>query len=366
MASPTEPGRRAAPDDPRRPRRRAALAAARRTSPAGSSTAVRSTAASIAERYGPRIDGDAPDPDVGGRGRTAGSVGFLQDYRIRDHPEFAVLTPDPDAIGVDYADRRGGLARSRHRRRACCAAGSTVARSGLSRRDDATSPRPTTATSHRAGCCSRVGFTEGIWFDEPQPDGSVATLVGHSLDVRIGAWIAPMTDNAELVAVPPDPGRARRPRVDRHRQRARVRRQARRRARRPCTRWATRCPTFRSGSSPRASPGGRRSLLLVLQGMDTSGKGGTLRSTVGLMDPQGVRITSFKAPTPEELEHDFLWRIRKALPETGLRRRLRPVALRGRAHRPGARSWRRRRRSSGATTRSTPSRPSWSRAAPRS
>ncbi|GAA4824498.1 PPK2 family polyphosphate kinase [Nocardioides caeni] len=63
---------------------------------------------------------------------------------------------------------------------------------------------------------------------------------------------------------------------------------------------------------------GRRSLLLVLQGMDTSGKGGTLRSTVGLMDPQGVRITSFKAPTPEERSHDFLWRITKALPPVGL------------------------------------------------
>lgn len=63
--------------------------------------------------------------------------------------------------------------------------------------------------------------------------------------------------------------------------------------------------------------GGHRSLLLVLQGMDTSGKGGTLRSTVGLIDPQGVRITSFKAPTPEELEHDFLWRIRRALPGPG-------------------------------------------------
>ena len=43
--------------------------------------------------------------------------------------------------------------------------------------------------------------------------------------------------------------------------------------------------------------GGNRSILLVLQGMDTSGKGGTLRSTVGLVDPQGVGITSFKAPT---------------------------------------------------------------------
>nr|WP_218849393.1 PPK2 family polyphosphate kinase [Nocardioides perillae] len=60
-----------------------------------------------------------------------------------------------------------------------------------------------------------------------------------------------------------------------------------------------------------------RSVLLVLQGMDTSGKGGVLRHTVGLVDPQGVRITSFKAPTPEELRHDFLWRIRKALPGPG-------------------------------------------------
>jgi len=66
----------------------------------------------------------------------------------------------------------------------------------------------------------------------------------------------------------------------------------------------------------RATDAGR-SILLVLQGMDTSGKGGTLRHTVGLIDPQGVRITSFKAPTEEELQHDFLWRIRKALPEPG-------------------------------------------------
>lgn len=63
--------------------------------------------------------------------------------------------------------------------------------------------------------------------------------------------------------------------------------------------------------------GGHRRVLLILQGMDTSGKGGTLRHTVGLFDPQGVRISSFKAPTEEELEHDFLWRIRGALPGPG-------------------------------------------------
>jgi PPK2 family polyphosphate:nucleotide phosphotransferase len=51
--------------------------------------------------------------------------------------------------------------------------------------------------------------------------------------------------------------------------------------------------------------------------MDTSGKGGVLRHTVGLVDPQGVKITSFKAPTEEEKKHHFLWRIKKAVPEPG-------------------------------------------------
>jgi PPK2 family polyphosphate:nucleotide phosphotransferase len=60
-----------------------------------------------------------------------------------------------------------------------------------------------------------------------------------------------------------------------------------------------------------------RTVLLVLQGMDTSGKGGTIRHAAGLVDPQGLRITSFKKPTPEELEQDFLWRIERALPPAG-------------------------------------------------
>ncbi len=59
---------------------------------------------------------------------------------------------------------------------------------------------------------------------------------------------------------------------------------------------------------------GTRSVLLVLQGMDTSGKDGTISHVIGAVNPQGVRITGFKAPTAEELSHDFLWRIRKALP----------------------------------------------------
>ena len=64
--------------------------------------------------------------------------------------------------------------------------------------------------------------------------------------------------------------------------------------------------------------GGKRSVLLVIQGMDTSGKGGIMRHVVGAVDPQGVHITSFKAPSAEEKRHPFLWRIRKALPGPGL------------------------------------------------
>lgn len=67
----------------------------------------------------------------------------------------------------------------------------------------------------------------------------------------------------------------------------------------------------RAGSSPAR-------VLVVLQGMDTSGKGGIVRHVAGLADPQGLSITSFKKPTPEELEHDFLWRVEKALPKAGM------------------------------------------------
>jgi PPK2 family polyphosphate:nucleotide phosphotransferase len=63
---------------------------------------------------------------------------------------------------------------------------------------------------------------------------------------------------------------------------------------------------------------GTRSVLLVLQGIDTAGKGGVVTHVVGLLGPEGVKVTSFKQPTPEEAAHHFLWRIRKALPGPGL------------------------------------------------
>ncbi len=58
-------------------------------------------------------------------------------------------------------------------------------------------------------------------------------------------------------------------------------------------------------------------VLLVLQAMDSAGKGGIVRHVVGSVDPQGVSLVAFKKPTPEELAHDFLWRIEKHVPVAG-------------------------------------------------
>jgi len=60
-----------------------------------------------------------------------------------------------------------------------------------------------------------------------------------------------------------------------------------------------------------------RSVLLVLQGMDASGKGGIVKHVVGAVNPMGVRYTAFGKPTEEELAHHYLWRIRRALPPAG-------------------------------------------------
>jgi PPK2 family polyphosphate:nucleotide phosphotransferase len=64
--------------------------------------------------------------------------------------------------------------------------------------------------------------------------------------------------------------------------------------------------------------GGTRSVLLVLQGMDTSGKGGTVAHVLEAVDPHGLKVHAFKAPTPEEKAHDFLWRVRAQLPAAGM------------------------------------------------
>lgn len=62
----------------------------------------------------------------------------------------------------------------------------------------------------------------------------------------------------------------------------------------------------------------KRVLLIVLQGMDAAGKDGTIRHVMSGVSPQGCSVTSFKVPNSEELAHDFLWRIHKAIPEKGM------------------------------------------------
>lgn len=137
------------------------------------------TEESLAARYGPRIDGVSPTrmwvAEVNGR-----SVGFVQDYRIGDYPDYAVLGPDPEAIGVDYAlaeewcGRGFGtrvlwawMLRTRHRRAAAAAYFAA--------------PDHRNAASRRM--LAKAGFTEGLWFDEPQEDGTVQTVVGCTLEV---------------------------------------------------------------------------------------------------------------------------------------------------------------------------------------
>ncbi len=62
---------------------------------------------------------------------------------------------------------------------------------------------------------------------------------------------------------------------------------------------------------------GKHSLLVVLQGMDASGKDGAIRNVFGQMNPQGVQVASFKVPTAEEIAHDFLWRVHQKVPAKG-------------------------------------------------
>lgn len=60
------------------------------------------------------------------------------------------------------------------------------------------------------------------------------------------------------------------------------------------------------------------SVLVILQGMDTSGKGGVIRHAFGLVDPQGISLHAFKKPTKKELSHHYLWRVRRRLPKPGM------------------------------------------------
>ena len=138
------------------------------------------TVEEVTAHYAPRIDGGTPTrmwvAEVNGR-----SVGFVQDYRLADYPDYALLCPDPGAIGVDYAigdpawvGRGLGpralwvwMVKARHRF------------------PDATSyfAAPDHRNEPSLRMLDKTGFTRGLWFDEPESDGTVTTVVGCSLDI---------------------------------------------------------------------------------------------------------------------------------------------------------------------------------------
>ena len=134
----------------------------------------------LLEMYAERVDGLSPTRmwmvEVNGR-----SIGFVQDYRISDYPDYAVLTPDPDAIGVDYAI---GADHWRGRGLGPAILWAWMLRT-QSRFPDATTyfaaPDHRNVASLRI--LAKVGFEKGVWFDQPQADGSTHTVVGCTLDV---------------------------------------------------------------------------------------------------------------------------------------------------------------------------------------
>jgi aminoglycoside 6'-N-acetyltransferase len=135
----------------------------------------------VAATYGPRIDGATPSRlwvvEVNGR-----SIGFVQDYRIREHPEFALLTPNPDAIGLDYAIGEPEWAGRGLGARVLWTWMLRAARRFPDAEEFFAAPDHRNAASLRV--LDKVGFTRGTWFDEPAGPGTVATVVGCTLDVR--------------------------------------------------------------------------------------------------------------------------------------------------------------------------------------
>lgn len=140
------------------------------------------TAEQVAAHYGPPLRGEEATRlwiwEVNGR-----SIGFGQDYRIRDHPEWALLCSRPEAIGFDYAIGEPAFVQR----------GIGTGLLWVFLRDIVWPAYPGTpeffaAPDHRNVASLRVleklGFTQGLWFDEPVgPDGRVDTVVGCSLDV---------------------------------------------------------------------------------------------------------------------------------------------------------------------------------------
>ena len=139
------------------------------------------TVEQVVAQYGPALRGEDPTRmwvwEVNGR-----SVGFSQDYRISDHPDYALLCTRPDAVGFDYALGEPAFV----------ARGLGTSLLWVYLRDIVWPAYPDVgeffaAPDHRNAASLRVlarlGFVQGVWFDEPSPRGGVDTVVGCSLDV---------------------------------------------------------------------------------------------------------------------------------------------------------------------------------------
>lgn len=137
--------------------------------------------AATERHYGPALDGEDPTRrwvvELNGR-----SVGFVQDYRIGDHPEYALLTARPEAVGIDYLVGEAAWVGRGIGTRLLWQYLRDVVRPGYPE-----APACFAAPDHRNAGSLRVldklGFTRGLWFDEPRRDGGVDTVVGCSLDV---------------------------------------------------------------------------------------------------------------------------------------------------------------------------------------
>lgn len=138
-------------------------------------------AAEVAAHYGPAIDGDDPTRmwiwEVNGR-----SVGFAQDYRISDHPDWALLCRRPNAVGFDYAiGDPAYVGRGIGTALLWVLLRDIVVPAYADVRELFAAPDHRNAASLRV--LVKLGAVPGLWFDEPRRDGGVETVVGHSIDV---------------------------------------------------------------------------------------------------------------------------------------------------------------------------------------
>ncbi|HEY6934506.1 MAG TPA: GNAT family N-acetyltransferase [Marmoricola sp.] len=143
------------------------------------------TAAQVAAHYGPALSGQEPTRrwvfEVNGR-----SVGFAQDYRIGDHPDYALLTGKPDAVGIDYAiGEPAFVGRGLGTSLLWVLLAEVVVSSYDDLREVHAAPDHRNAASLRV--LAKLGFEQGTWFDEPHDptsgDGRVDTVIGCTLDV---------------------------------------------------------------------------------------------------------------------------------------------------------------------------------------